>query len=86
LSKSILLVAAIIPLLLLAISNSNVVLAQSFLTYSNSDAGFKIQYPSNWKKIEPARVSQLETTNVIVYFVAPKQANKTSGVVIHTED
>jgi hypothetical protein len=38
------------------------------------------------KKIEPARVSQFEPTNVIVYFVAPKQTNKTSGVVIHTED
>jgi PsbP-like protein len=85
--KSFFVVIAFVTLLSV-IGNSNVlaVYAQSLLTYSNIDAGFKIQYPSDWKKIEPARVSQLEPINLIVSFIAPKHDNKTSGIVIYTED
>jgi hypothetical protein len=47
------------------ITNSN------FLTYMNPNDGFRIQYPSNWEKIEFSQGIVEENRNILVNFISP---------------
>jgi eukaryotic-like serine/threonine-protein kinase len=43
----------------------------NFLTYVNPQDGFKIQYPSNWEKIEFSRGIVEENRSILVNFISP---------------
>jgi hypothetical protein len=45
-----------------------------FKTYENSTYGIRMQYPSDWKKVEPSQVSQASNFNIIVGFISPKES------------
>jgi eukaryotic-like serine/threonine-protein kinase len=42
-----------------------------FLTYQSHTYGFKIQYPSNWEKLEFAQGIEEEHRNIVVNFLSP---------------
>jgi eukaryotic-like serine/threonine-protein kinase len=42
-----------------------------FLTYQSHTYGFKIQYPSNWEKLEFAQGIDEEHRNIVVNFLSP---------------
>ena len=42
-----------------------------FKTYENSTYGIFMQYPSDWKKVEPGQFSQTNNFNIIVGFLSP---------------
>ena len=74
-SISILSVAANNPIIIIHQQN---VLAQinniSFKTYVNSIYGILMQYPSDWKKVEPGHFSQTNNFNIIVGYLSPKES------------
>jgi hypothetical protein len=43
-----------------------------FKNYENSTYGILMQYPSDWKKVEPSQFSQTSNINIVVGFVSPK--------------
>src|SRR5919107_3758811 len=45
-----------------------------FKTYENSTYGILMQYPSDWKKVEPGQSSQRSNFNIIVGFLSPKES------------
>jgi hypothetical protein len=45
-----------------------------FKTYVNSTYGIIMQYPSDWKKVEPSQFSQTSNINIVVGFVSPKES------------
>jgi hypothetical protein len=46
-----------------------------FKTYENSTYGILMQYPSDWKNVEPGQFSsQTNNFNIVVGFVSPKQS------------
>jgi hypothetical protein len=45
-----------------------------FKTYENSTYGILMQYPSDWKKVEPSPSSQTSNFNIIVGFLSPKES------------
>ena len=45
-----------------------------FKTYENSTYGILMQYPSDWKKVEPGQFSQTNNFNIIVGYLSPKES------------
>jgi hypothetical protein len=45
----------------------------SFVTYENSNYRFKIQYPSNWEKVEFSPGIKEYGRNIIVNFISPQE-------------
>jgi hypothetical protein len=45
----------------------------SFVTYENSNYRFKIQYPSNWEKVEFSPGIKESGRNIIVNFISPQE-------------
>jgi len=45
----------------------------SFITYENSNYRFKIQYPSNWEKVEFSPGIKESGRNIIVNFISPQE-------------
>ena len=45
----------------------------SFVTYENSNYKFKIQYPSNWEKVEFSPGIKESGRNIIVNFISPQE-------------
>jgi eukaryotic-like serine/threonine-protein kinase len=45
----------------------------SFITYENSNYKFKIQYPSNWEKVEFSPGIKESGRNIIVNFISPQE-------------
>jgi hypothetical protein len=45
-----------------------------FKTYENSTYGILMQYPSDWKKVEPGQSSQTSNFNIVVGFLSPKES------------
>jgi hypothetical protein len=45
-----------------------------FKTYVNSIYGILMQYPSDWKKVEPGQLSQTNNINIIVGYLSPKES------------
>ena len=45
-----------------------------FKTYVNSTYEIFMQYPSDWKKVEPGQFSQTNNFNIIVGFLSPKES------------
>jgi hypothetical protein len=45
-----------------------------FKTYENSTYGILMQYPADWKKVEPREFSQTSNFNIIVGFLSPKES------------
>jgi hypothetical protein len=45
-----------------------------FKNYENSTYGILMQYPSDWKKVEPSQFSQTSNINIVVGFVSPKES------------
>ena len=54
----------------LAQTNDN----STFKTYENPAYGIRVQYPSDWEKVEPGQISQESSFNIIVGFVSPKES------------
>ena len=54
----------------LAQTNDN----STFKTYENPAYGIRVQYPSDWEKVEPGQISQESSFNIIVGFVLPKES------------
>ena len=45
-----------------------------FKTYVNSIYGIIMQYPSDWKKVEPGQFSQTDNFNIVVGYLSPKES------------
>jgi hypothetical protein len=54
----------------LAQTNDN----STFNLYENPTFGIRIQYPSDWEKVEPGQISHESSFNKIVGFVSPKES------------
>jgi hypothetical protein len=50
-----------------------------FKTYENSTYGILMQYPSDWKNVDPGQFSQTNNFNIIVGFLSPKSASYQSS-------
>ena len=48
-------------------------LTSSFVTYENSNYRFKIQYPSNWEKVEFSPGIKESGRSIIVNFISPQE-------------
>jgi serine/threonine-protein kinase len=46
----------------------------TFKTYENPAYGIRVQYPSDWEKVEPGQISQEISFIIIVGFVSPKES------------
>jgi PsbP-like protein len=53
----------------LAQTNDN----STFKLYENPTFGIRMQYPSDWEKVEPGQISHESSFNIIVGFVSPKE-------------
>src|SRR5919112_1302958 len=54
----------------LAQTNDN----STFKLYENPTFGIRMQYPSDWEKVEPGQISHESSFNIIVGFVSPKES------------
>jgi hypothetical protein len=54
----------------LAQTNDN----STFKLYENPTFGIRMQYPSDWEKVEPGQISYESSFNIIVGFVSPKES------------
>ena len=53
----------------LAQTNDN----STFKLYENPTFGIRMQYPSDWEKVEPGQISHESSFNIIVGFALPKE-------------
>jgi hypothetical protein len=70
-----------------ALLSQNIVGRDEFLTYENSDFGFSIRYPSDWKK-EEEYTSKSSNVNIVVSFAKRNESriDTETDLYIRTED